>query len=805
MAVPLLTNLYKYSTLTACCRIYKFGLLMICLLWSSIAYGETYSLDSPGKWQSWTKPSGTVRVLENGRLELVKFNKSINAVSNASDFVHPTQKKGDVTGGIWRAGSNAADAELIIDGDLETFWKPSEGDQLVDWSIDIDLGRPVLAREINLTFPAAEGSVSPLVQFSVFISTGSRIQAQDDVFRYRKVYQTTKPNTATSIRIPMVGDVLDTTRIIDAGLDIDFAAEQKYRVVRFVRIVVDEQTAGAALSEVEVVAVGDNVSLGVLERGGAFDFGLLARDPQNMFDGNMDTFAVIVTAGNTKGGWREGGMWWQVDLGAQFWIDEIFMYFQDRGEGLSSFLFEGLHHGRGFNILTSDGRRTTGGELDYEQLLREEIAIDSPVARDRQVRHLRYLFSPRRMRYLFWHGHEDNGWFSKPMEFMLFSPGYPAEVVLRSDFIDLGALSGDGRPKAIRSLNWEAELPAQTKLRLRSRSGNNLGEIYTFYDRTGAETTETKWTSSPKVLRGKVDTTVVTGSDWGEWSNFYQVSGEAFQSETPRRYIQLELIMSTEDPSVAPVLDRLAIEFEDALVQRAVGGILPRQASVNEDTRFAYTLWPTSDNQDSGFNRLRLRMPSQVNRDDLIVRVGGVEQALTEVLNTDSLLTISLPERVYSDSLVVEFTTRVIDNATLFSVDVGDSDRLGLWQAVEEVERQSNIVYLPDVVSSDVLIGDLSVTPGAFTPNGDGINDEIDIRFMVFKVDQPVPEVTICDMSGRVVATLSETSATSAKHYRWNGVTNSGQRATPGMYLCKINIGAASGNDSVVRSFALAY
>ena len=75
--MPRLTKFYKYSTHTACCRIYKFGLFMTCLLWSSIAYGETYSLDSPGKWQSWTKPSGTVRVLENGRLELVKFNKDI--------------------------------------------------------------------------------------------------------------------------------------------------------------------------------------------------------------------------------------------------------------------------------------------------------------------------------------------------------------------------------------------------------------------------------------------------------------------------------------------------------------------------------------------------------------------------------------------------------------------------------------------------------------------------------------------------------------------------------------------------------
>ena len=768
------------------------------------SHGEIYTLDSAAKWQSWDMPRGTIRLLDGGRLEMVKFNKSINAVANAGDFIHPTQKRGDVSGGIWRAGSNIADADLIIDGDAETYWRPSESDQLVDWSIDIDLGRPVLAREINLTFPSPAGGIKPLVQFSVYISTGSRIQAQDDVFRYRKVFQTTKPNTETQITIPMVGDVLDTTRVIDPGLDYDMVAEQEYRVVRFIRVVVDEKSSGAALSEVAVISAGDNISLGVLERGGAFDFGLLARDPQNMFDGNMDTFAVIVTSGGTKGGWREGGMWWQVDLGAQFWLDEIFMYFQDRGEALSSFLFEGLHHGRGFNILISDGRRTTGGELDYDQLLREEIAIDAALARDRQVRHMRYLFAPRKVRYLFWHGHEDNGWFSKPMEFMLFSPGYPAEIALRSGFIDLGALSGDGRPKAIRSLLWDAELPPQTKLRLRSRSGNTLGEVYTYYDRTGVETTELKWTNAPKVLRGKVDTTVVTGSDWGEWSNFYQFSGESFQSETPRRYIQLELIMSTDDPSVAPVLDQLAIEFEDALVQKAVGRVLPRQVGVNEDTRFSYTLWPTADNQDSGFDRLRLLMPGAA-QEDLTVRIDGVEQRPTEIINTDSLLTLTLPERVFGDSVVVEFTTRVIENATLFTADVGDSERPGLWQTVEEVERQANIVYLPDVVSNDVLIGDLSIAPGGFTPNGDGINDEVEIRFAVFKIDQPEPTVTIRDLTGRRIAELVQHSTGAAQHYRWDGRMNDGQLASPGVYLCEISLGAASGNDTVVRTLSVAY
>ena len=45
-------------------------------------------------------------------------------------------------------------------------------------------------------------------------------------------------------------------------------------------------------------------------------------------------------------------------------------------------------------------------------------------------------------------------------------------------------------------------------------------------------------------------------------------SGETFKSETPRRFIQLELILSTEDPAVAPVLHALALDFEDALVSQ---------------------------------------------------------------------------------------------------------------------------------------------------------------------------------------------------------------------------------------------
>jgi len=117
------------------------------------------------------------------------------------------------------------------------------------------------------------------------------------------------------------------------------------------------------------------------------------------------------------------------------------------------------------------------------------------------------------------------------------------------------------------------------------------------------------------VIRGPVDTTIVVGGDWGEWSNFYQSSNELFKSETPRRFIQLELIASTEDPEVAPLIHSLSIEFENALVQEARGRLLPRSVAVNEDTRFIYSLWPSADALDVGFDQLRIRLPSSVDID----------------------------------------------------------------------------------------------------------------------------------------------------------------------------------------------
>ena len=243
-----------------------------------------------------------------------------------------------------------------------------------------------------------------------------------------------------------------------------------------------------------------------------------------------------------------------------FFVDELFLYVLQPFEGTAG------HHrgsaGPGHNILVSDGSLSVGtslpvpAPLDYGELLTHVNPKADGLYR------IRYKFRPRRMRYMFWHGLTDRDWQeSKWGEFMLFSPGYPAQVSLRSGFIDLGQIAGDERPKVIKALHWDADLPPAARMQLRSRSGNALAPVYTFYNKIGEEITEEKWNSSPKVLRGAIDTALVVGEDWDAWSNVYQFSGETFKSQSPRRFVQLELILATDDPEVVAhsqrVVDRI--------------------------------------------------------------------------------------------------------------------------------------------------------------------------------------------------------------------------------------------------------
>ena len=775
--------------------------LLIWILCCATAIGaEVLRFDSAAAWSTWEMPYGLVQFGDADQLQLIKFRKDINAIADAPLFTHLTRSRGDnVPGGIWEAGSNPAAAGQIIDGDPTTFWQASPNDDLGDWFGQIDLGRAVLAEEIRLHFPDQEGA-RPFRQFTVFTATGITSDALDDLFIFSPVYLTTQPNKDTLISFPLAFDIQDSAQVVDPNFDIDPAEINKFRLIQYINFTVEDFDPQGALAEIEVITAGDNISLGNDQRGGIID-GLTARSTENILDGDMNTASSILPVGfeGRVRSWEEQGTWFFVDLGAVFWLDELFLYVLRQREGTVGSVASAP---RGFTFWHSDGTRVLSSQAPIDEAFDFTLLIDQPDPSPN--RYLRYLFEPRRIRYLFWHAHKPQGWGSRWTEMMLFSPGHPAEVVLRSDFIDLGKAAGDGRPKVISSLSWDADLPPGTRLQLRSRSGNDQSEVYAFHDKIGTAVTEAKWLSLPKVLRGPMDTTVVVSQDWDEWSEDYTFSGEAFKSQSPRRFVQLEMTLSTDDPQVAPAIDALSLEYEDALLQGARGLIEPREAQPNADTRFTYTLVPVSDSGDSGFDLLRFDLPSAAT--DITVRVGGTTVEPTAVEIGNESLQIGLPFAVTSDTIEVSFTARVVRHATIISLELGSSARPGLWQSVEAISRRANMVMLPTLIGSNQLIDALVVSSSAITPNGDGINDQLEIRFVAFKVEQSTPRVQIFDLAGRRVAHLTPSTVHGdAYTFTWSGRDADGDLVSPGAYLYRIDLGAEAGEDTALRTIAVAY
>jgi len=774
----------------------------VCVFALSAAYAERLVFQGVKSWRDWEVPFGLTEVGDQGQLRLVKYRKDIDAVRDAHLFSYESKSKGLVSGGIWEATSNPAAAETIIDGDETTYWQPDPADEVEDWAIEIDLARTVLAREIRLQFPDRDGA-RPFRQFTVYASTGARVSVKEDVVMLEPVFRTTRPNADSEIVIPLSYASRDSALILDEGIEVDPALKNGYRVVQRIRIEVEEKSPDAALAEVSVRAIGDNISLGAEQRG-SFVNGINSVDPQNLFDGDMNTNNLI---GSSYGslGWKEGGVWFGVDLGATFFVDEFFLYSFKSDEGLVGYSINGT--GPGHTVLYSDGAQVlqsglpVPGAFDYTEL----FTHINPNA-DRLL-YIRYIFKPRKMRYFFWHGIRDTGWgIVKWGEFMLFSPGHPAEVVLRSPFIDLGTEVGDGRPKVIKGLHWDADLPLGAKLQLRSRSGNTLDPLYTFYDRKGDEVTEDRWKSAPKVLRGAIDTTLVVGDDWGAWSNVYQNSGEVFQSESPRRYVQLEMILGTDDPQVGPQVNSLSIEYEQALVQDARGQVWPREAPVNERTRFAYTVWPRSAGGDSGFDQVRLVVPKASDVDYTGVEVDGVAIQPESVVSAGDSLWVDLGQAVSGDSVRIAFETQLLNNATVVSADLGLSNRPGLWQSVEPLIRRSNVVMLPNLIGQEKLIGEVELATAVITPNGDGIHDELEVRFIVYKASRVEPVLQIYDLAGRRIAARTGTQEAGQWRLDWDGRSDdSGQTAAPGSYIYEISLGTDAGDDKRTGTIAVAY
>ncbi|NKB66532.1 MAG: hypothetical protein GKR89_05685 [Candidatus Latescibacteria bacterium] len=768
-------------------RLALLPILLLAVLWSPPQTpADQVRIASPSEWARWDLPGDAVEIDPLGvRPRFVR--RDIDAVANAPDF----------GGGIRLVGTDAANALRLIDGDASTFWTPDEDDDLDTWFIEVNLGRAVSARTLRLHF---DPQSPPLEFFKILTSDGEPFfnnanSVIPGTLRYNK-RQRYSFNESHLIEI-------------DFGL----------KPLQYIRIEADLKTAGARLSELAVESVGDNLSLRIKERGGNVgiisEIGSKTRElvestgiSGTLTDGDINTYWGTVHRGGSGVQAEQQFGQFEIDLGALFWVDRVRLL--GDGSGVAPGKGSGRHRGGVFNYLWyqmsgSDGSLAPDGSLRWEML------GELPSSRDnlQGIVHFEERFPLRKMRHvrLFFPMSDGfqafNGRIGTTAEIQVFGEGYPAEAVMRSPLFDLG------RNMNLSALSWIADLPAATRIELRSRTGNLLAEEYAFYDKNGKEVTQKKWDRLIPSFRGPVDTVRTAGSDWSPWSRTYRQSGQVFLSPTPRRYAQLEARFFSDDPHQAATLNEVALEFGTPLASRTQGEIHPTQVPPGQASLFTYFLRSTLSSSDGGFDRLEL--VSSAGVDFRQMRVDGVVvSARLEILEDGIAVQLDTPVR--RTSLVeIDFESTLFLNQTRFDAFLFNTgqdgqvrQRVDPGDATDQIDSQVNFVSLPN---SGRLIGAMALSSPVFTPNGDGINDRLQLTFDLLKVLVPRPlDVSLHDLAGRLIRRLS-TDRTTAGHIvlEWDGLDHNSGQVPPGLYMLRIEVEGDDHTDSHSRLVGVAY
>ena len=851
---------------------------------------QSIEVDRASHWRAWSAPIGLGDITTSGAVQPSTVAPSINASLNATQFSYElpgalasfydnsVNDSGvlSATGGIKRARTNARTAPRIMDGDATTYWEPDADDELADWQVEIDLGRLVSATRIVVRFvdDSPEDRADPFYQFRVHTATGQNPfdEASNPTLEYQLAGGTTAPNTdqreysfdlkpvlshteewtgqlVQYVRIAVTGrrgtygeeineEAFQALASADRG-DVEniwlIGGEERLVTAEQYDALSAEQQGGRRyyrrerprLSEVEVWTAGDNVALGIVDRGGS------------VLEGNPNAAADLAFDGSIRSNWNAtvystvgdiaGWGLLKIDLGALLRIDAVRMV--TRRAALAERVLYG------YQLRGSDGAVAPDGSLIWETLSTDDRLFnqDTRLFEDRfDSRPLRFLEfrnldTARRTK-----AHLGNRHQSVVTEMQIYSSGSVPEVVMQSDLIDMSA------PRILQSISWDADLPEGTSVQFRTRTGDNLREITHYYLLTGEEVSKAEWDDKPTFFRGPVETETVPGSGWSNFSQAYLEPGERVLSPSPRRYMIVEARLLSDNPDTAATLRSVSIATLRPVASQLLAEITPqRDVPVGEIVDFDLYLRPSFITTTGGnFSRLRLTAPSRSSIALRGVDVGDEEDIAgapsTSYTRVDSLFTdaggralsvagegtdtllIQMPTalRASSPDLVrLSFSSIVFQSGSTFRLEVASAAQPDSWQEADggdavgdELSFGSGLTVLTPLGGSHLLLSDASSR--VFSPNGDGINDEALFEFSVLRVnvDREVG-VDIFDLGGRRLRTLRERRELANGLYRlnWDGRDEDGTLVPPGIYIVRYEVDADAGGTTPAGLISVAY
>lgn len=602
------------------------------------------------------------------------------------------------------------------------------------------------------------------------------------------------------------------------------------------------QTRGFVLLDTSETHVGPflvtpdfNISLGWEARGGAtvlkpFGYGEIDTEWLLTLDGDVSTHFY------SPGGAFALQYSPRVDLGGIFPVNRVVFYTHPDRPDL---------YLDAFTLFVNDGdpakiKAQGSGVLDPQDLLWEQVhqetenkepavEITFPI---RPVRHV--LLIPQRsvIDLSLLTGNEDftnlKPW--EIAEFEIHGQGYVAEATYISEIIDIPqAVPGfSGTEASWGRLYWVGNKDKNARVVIRTRTGtDNDPNIYWWNTARGNELSTLKldgtlltlqdYEKFPPPQRGPI---TYDTENWSFWSPPYDfdkgVEGVSIASPGPRSYLQfrIDFFSTITDGSR---IESFGFDFSPPSAQFAIAEIFPRQVNPGADTTFTYFLRPTLRGSDLGFDSLEIETlvrPSRVRS----VRIKGDKEVIVdlaayppEILN-DRVI-VHFPRFDAKDTrklLEVDFDVRVVRYNTEFRGRIFDQASDEVRQLVDAGDATN--AYSGDGISvtipfTEQIISSVELTPNPFSPNGDGINDQLRISYTLLNLTEATEtSLTIYDLSGRPVRQLpTERLLSGIYQWSWNGQADGGGLVSPGNYIYRISVKTDTEHEQRSGAIAVAY
>ena len=596
------------------------------------------------------------------------------------------------------------------------------------------------------------------------------------------------------------------------------------------------------LAELEVWGTGDEILHGIAARGGhmatSLDF-----SADILFDGDVLSAQPLFIDERFD---REDELFF--DLGSWYWINGYRMVSNFR-------LFGGnTADWYGYRLDFSDGARQADGSLKWTSTASYDSDapvqnIPGSIARTLSVRGLPAsgmllvkkdfdLVKARFFRFVWLIKGVSTGWGEKRVplsEMQLFGSGRQPEVVLGSSPIELPG------SRNLTKIEWEAETPPRTQVVLQTKTGNVLIPDTLYYRDDGflfgrgQEGADVFYSRGQRNFTKNEDKRVIfeEGPEWSAWSARYEIpEGSLITSPSPRKILKVRASLLSETPDTSATLKSIRLHFAEPVARRLLGEVVPTRVEALGVER-EFTLYVGVDTLEVGFDELVIRPPvgmvlgeDETARDRVRLYAGSAAQFAAaaqegeQALDEQSLGDLLVPEATvarFGDSLLVRFplidsavdVVRVDFPGTLYSsggllatslrsseekfwqrVDVGDATKL----------VESNSLLVVAQLDKDKQLLQEVTSPGVFTPNGDGINDETVFAFSVVLVgSSSAAQVEIYDLSGRRLRRIDERREVSAGRYEipWDGLDDSGELVPPGLYAVRLGLDALTAGTGV--------